>query len=248
MVLSDAINTTLLRVAFLLPAIAGIAWWVSKSGGPVSDARPAPPIFLFGFLALAALNSMGVVPPAVQAAATQVSSFLIITAIAALGMKTSLLALARIGMGPVLLLLAETVFIGLLVIFHSVAGWLFGYTIKPFPSPFPADAWYGGSLMSAHEVGAIVVALGMVALLFMFLRYTPLGLAMRAAAQNAATSREYQRPAAGLLSRRKPPSGSVRRSRPVTVTGPSGQPRAARAQSPARRTSWPGCGACGSSR
>lgn len=81
------------------------------------------------------------------------------------------------------------VFIGLLVIFHSLAGFLFGYTIKPFPSPFPADAWYGGGLMSAHEVGAIVVALGMVALLFMFLRYTPLGLAMRAAAQNAASSR-----------------------------------------------------------
>ena len=81
------------------------------------------------------------------------------------------------------------VFIGLLVIFHSLAGFLFGYTIKPFPSPFPADAWYGSSLMSAHEVGAIVVALGMVALLFMFLRYTPLGLAMRAAAQNAASSR-----------------------------------------------------------
>ncbi len=81
------------------------------------------------------------------------------------------------------------VFIGLLVIFHSLAGFLFGYTIKPFPSPFPADAWYGSKLMSAHEVGAIVVALGMVALLFMFLRFTPLGLAMRAAAQNAASSR-----------------------------------------------------------
>ena len=81
------------------------------------------------------------------------------------------------------------VFIGLLVIFHSLAGFLFGYTIKPFPSPFPADAWYGSVLMSAHEVGAIVVALGMVALLFMFLRLTPLGLAMRAAAQNAASSR-----------------------------------------------------------
>jgi uncharacterized integral membrane protein (TIGR00698 family) len=115
-VLSDAIITKLLRVAFLLPAIAGIAWWVSKSGGPRSDVRPAPPIFLFGFLALAALNSLGVVPPAVQAAVTQISSFLIITSIAALGMKTSLLAIARIGMGPVLLLISETVFIALLVI------------------------------------------------------------------------------------------------------------------------------------
>ncbi|WP_372658592.1 branched-chain amino acid ABC transporter permease [Hydrogenophaga sp.] len=81
------------------------------------------------------------------------------------------------------------VFIGLLVIFHSLAGFLFGYTIKPFPSPFDPDAWYGSSLMSAHEVGAIAVALVMVALLVGFFRFLPLGLAMRAAAQNAASSR-----------------------------------------------------------
>lgn len=81
------------------------------------------------------------------------------------------------------------VFIGLLVIFHSLAGWMFGYTVKTFPSPFPADAWYASQLMSAHQVGAIVIALVMVALLFAFLRLTPLGLAMRAAAQNPASSR-----------------------------------------------------------
>ncbi len=115
-VLSDAIITKLLRVAFLLPAVAGIAWWVARSGQAAGDARPAPPVFLFGFLALAALNSIGVVPPAVQAAVGQVASFLIITAIAALGMKTSLLALARIGLAPVMLLFVETIFIGLLVV------------------------------------------------------------------------------------------------------------------------------------
>lgn len=115
-VLSDSIITKLLRVAALLPAIGGIAWWVAKSGGPQSAARPTPPVFLFGFLALAALNSMGVVPADVRDAVGQVSSFLIITAIAALGMKTSLLALARIGMGPVMLLITETIFIGLLVV------------------------------------------------------------------------------------------------------------------------------------
>jgi len=115
-VLSDAVITKLLRVAALLPAIAGIAWWVARSGGPSSAARPAPPVFLFGFLALAALNSLGVVPADVRNAVGQVSSFLIITAIAALGMKTSLLALARIGMGPVLLLITETIFVGLLVV------------------------------------------------------------------------------------------------------------------------------------
>ncbi len=81
------------------------------------------------------------------------------------------------------------VFIGLLVIFHSLAGWLFGYTIKQFPSPFPSDAWFGSAMMSAHEVGAIGITLAVVALLFGFFRFTPLGLAMRAAAQNAASSR-----------------------------------------------------------
>ena len=115
-VLKDAVITKLLRVAFLLPAVIGIAWWIARSGQAPGEARPRPPFFLFGFLALAALNSMGVIPTDVQAALLQVSSFLIITAIVALGMKTSLLALSRIGMGPVMLLISETIFIGLLVI------------------------------------------------------------------------------------------------------------------------------------
>jgi len=115
-VLNDAVITKLLRVAFLLPAVIGIAWWIAKSGQAAGEARPKPPFFLFGFLALAALNSAGLFTPDVQAAVSQVSSFLIITAIVALGMKTSLLALARIGMAPVMLLITETIFIGLLVI------------------------------------------------------------------------------------------------------------------------------------
>lgn len=81
------------------------------------------------------------------------------------------------------------VFVGLLVIFHSLAGLLFGYTIKEFPSPFPTEAWYSSPPMSAHDMGAIGVTLIMVTLLFCFFRFTPLGLVMRAAAQNAASSR-----------------------------------------------------------
>lgn len=115
-VLSDAIITKLLRVAALLPAIAGIAWWVARGGGPQATARPTPPVFLFGFLALAALNSLGLIPAVVRDAVGQISAFLIITAIAALGMKTSLVALVRIGMAPVMLLITETIFVGLLVV------------------------------------------------------------------------------------------------------------------------------------
>ena len=81
------------------------------------------------------------------------------------------------------------VFIGLLVILNSLAGWIFSYTIKPFPSPFPAEPLFGNSYVSSHELGSIAVTLVVLALVFMFFRFTPLGLAMRAAAQNPVSSR-----------------------------------------------------------
>jgi branched-chain amino acid transport system permease protein len=81
------------------------------------------------------------------------------------------------------------VFIGLLVIFNSMAGWIYTYTIKTFPSPFPAEAPFGTKLVSSHELGAIGVTLVVLFLLYAFFRFTPLGLAMRAAAQNPESSR-----------------------------------------------------------
>src|SRR5262245_61819618 len=47
------------------------------------------------------------------------------------------------------------VFIGLLVIFNSVAGWIYSYTIKPFPSPFPAEPLFGQKHMTSHEIGSM---------------------------------------------------------------------------------------------
>ena len=79
------------------------------------------------------------------------------------------------------------VFIGLLVILNSVAGWIFSYTIKSFPTPFPASL--GIRYMSPHQLGALLVTLVVLALLYIFFRFTPLGLAMRAAAQNPVSSR-----------------------------------------------------------
>jgi branched-chain amino acid transport system permease protein len=80
-------------------------------------------------------------------------------------------------------------FIALLVIFHSLAGWIFGTELREFPSPFPKGSWFAGTAMSPHQVGILFVALCIVALLFAFFRYTTLGLTMRAAAQNPGSSR-----------------------------------------------------------
>ena len=81
------------------------------------------------------------------------------------------------------------VFIGLQVIFNSLAGWIFTYTIKSFPSPFPADPLFGNSFISNHELGSMAITLIVLTSLYLFFRFTPLGLAMRAAAQNPVSSR-----------------------------------------------------------
>lgn len=81
------------------------------------------------------------------------------------------------------------VFLGLLFILNSMAGWIFTYTIKSFPSPFPKQAPFGWTFISSHELGAVGVTLVVLTLLYCFFRFTPLGLAMRAAAQNPDSSR-----------------------------------------------------------
>ncbi|OGA90332.1 MAG: ABC transporter permease [Betaproteobacteria bacterium RIFCSPLOWO2_12_FULL_66_14] len=81
------------------------------------------------------------------------------------------------------------VFIALLVILNSIAGWIYTFTIKTFPSPFPEQPLFGNKYMSSHEIGAICVTLVVLLLLYVFFRFTPLGLAMRAAAQNPESSR-----------------------------------------------------------
>lgn len=81
------------------------------------------------------------------------------------------------------------VFIGMLVILNSLAGWIYSYTIKSFPSPFPEQPLFGNSYVSSHEIGSLAITLFVLALLYVFFRFTPLGLAMRAAAQNPESSR-----------------------------------------------------------
>ena len=89
---------------------------------------------------------------------------------------------------PILTIVIVT--LGLLVICNSVAGWVWTYLQKPFPSPFPREPVRMGNIVfGAHDLGEIAVTLVMLGLLFAFFRFTPLGLAMRAAAQNPVSIR-----------------------------------------------------------
>ena len=89
---------------------------------------------------------------------------------------------------PVLSIVIVT--LGILVICNSVAGWIFSFVIKSFPSPFPATPFQvGGFVFGMHGLGVIAVTLSLLGVLFVFFRFTTLGLAMRAATQNPVSSR-----------------------------------------------------------
>ena len=90
-------------------------------------------------------------------------------------------------------------FLGLLLIFNNVAGWLFSYTLKPFPSPFGVgDPMFGG-MFSRHELGSTVVTMAVLLSVWAFFRFTRLGLAMRGAAYNPVSSRLVGVPVGRML-------------------------------------------------
>jgi len=80
-------------------------------------------------------------------------------------------------------------FIALLSFFNALAGMIWSYTIKQFPSPFPPRDVFGNGLISVQQLGVVGVTIIMLGILTLFFRYTTLGLAMRAAAQNATSAR-----------------------------------------------------------
>jgi branched-chain amino acid transport system permease protein len=81
------------------------------------------------------------------------------------------------------------VLIALFVIINSVAGFIWDYNVKPFPTPFGTEPLFGNGLISAHDAGMIAVTLLILALLYLFFRHTRVGLAMRAASANPDSAR-----------------------------------------------------------
>jgi branched-chain amino acid transport system permease protein len=109
--------------------------------------------------------------------------FLTVLASFGMGMAIERFLIRPAARAPVLSVVI--VFIGLMIILNSLAGWIFGYSIRTFPSPFPAEPPFGNPYINAHELGIVGVTFLMVGMLWAFFRFTPLGLALRAAAVNA---------------------------------------------------------------
>lgn len=105
----------LLRVFMLLPVIFVTSMVLRMKRGARS-AAPALPGFALAFAALVVVNSMGVIPAAVQTAASELSRWCLVTAIAAIGMKTQLKDVATVGLKPIAMMIGETLFLMLLVV------------------------------------------------------------------------------------------------------------------------------------
>lgn len=82
------------------------------------------------------------------------------------------------------------VFVGLFLAIHSLAGAIWGYTVKPFDSPFSSASiqLMEGLNIRAHTLGTLVTTTLILAGLWSFFRFTRIGLALRAAAENPQSS------------------------------------------------------------
>jgi len=81
------------------------------------------------------------------------------------------------------------VFIALFQIFNAGAGFIWEFTIKEFPSPFPEKLPFDTVLIGPHELGMTLITLIMLGLIFSFFRFTSIGLAMRASAASPESAR-----------------------------------------------------------
>ena len=80
--------------------------------------------------------------------------------------------------------------IGLLILVEGAIGRIWGNQVKFMPAPFPARIYHvGGVAFSLQDLGTIAISIASVFVLWLFFRFTKLGLAMRAAAVRPAAAR-----------------------------------------------------------
>ena len=103
----------LIRVALLAPVVL-VASLIIRSFAQAPEDGTKPPLlptFVVVFIILAALNSLHLIPTEIANFLSQASRWLLLTAIAAVGMKTNLKHVLAVGGPAIALLFTETLFI-----------------------------------------------------------------------------------------------------------------------------------------
>ena len=117
-----AVVVLALSVAFRRARDAALQSHHAPEAPPAAERAALVPWFLWVFVGAVLLNSAGAIAPDLQAALGHTSRACLVVAIAALGMKTSFMQLARAGWRPFVLIVAETLFLALLVL--AAIAWL----------------------------------------------------------------------------------------------------------------------------
>lgn len=109
----------LIRVSMLAPVVLCFSLVIRQRGLADAEAGKKPPLlpgFVLGFLVLATLNSIGLIPVVIADWAGALSRWALLVAIAAVGIKTSLGRMVEVGAGAIGLMVAQTVFLGVFIV------------------------------------------------------------------------------------------------------------------------------------
>lgn len=107
----------LTRVACLVPVVLALSiLFKSRVGKTEVHTQPLVPVFLIGFVWFVIANSFGFIPAVAGEWISHASRACLVTAIAALGVKTSFQSLASLGWRPVAMLVGETVWLAAFVL------------------------------------------------------------------------------------------------------------------------------------
>lgn len=108
----------LMRVSMLAPVVLVAAVLIRTYAEAPEDGKRPPllPFFVVGFLVLATFNSMGLIPTFIADFMSQASRWMLLIAIAAVGMKTNLKRVLAVGGPAIALLITETIFIAGLIL------------------------------------------------------------------------------------------------------------------------------------
>ena len=108
----------LFRVAMLAPIVLVAAILIRRAHAVDMDGKSPPllPGFIVGFLVMATLSSLNLIPSIIADFVSQTSRWLLLIAIAAVGMKTNLKQVLGVGGLAIALIVVETIFIAVLIL------------------------------------------------------------------------------------------------------------------------------------
>lgn len=114
-----AVIVKLMRVACLVPAIIIISLMFRQKTQAVEGVKTPPPLplFMVAFIVIMMINSLGFIPVNVGEGFSELSRWALVTAVAALGVKTSVKDIIGVGIRPLLALVFQTILLAMFALF-----------------------------------------------------------------------------------------------------------------------------------